>query len=208
MPRSATETRERILDAAQRVVMRRGFAATSIDALQEEAKISRGTFFYHFSSKDDLARALLDRYARFDREITDRFMARAEKLSRDPLQQVLIFVALHEELFEDTEGLDPGCLFASYSYEAGLFDPETHEVIERSIEYWRELVGGKLQEAFARHPPAAAVDPFVLAELAYGSLQGAFILARVRNDPDLMVRHIRHFRTYIELLGGVAEPGA
>lgn len=205
MPPDATDTRQKILDAAQRVVMRRGFASASVDAIQEEAGISRGTFFYHFPSKDDLARTLLERYAESDRQIVDDFMARAEKLSRDPLQQVLIFVGLHEELFEEMEGWDPGCLFASYSYEAGLFDADTHRVIRDSVDHSRDLVGGKLREAFDRHPPAVPTDPAVLADMAYGVMQGAFILARVRGDARVIVEHLRSFRTYLELLCGVVE---
>ena len=116
MPRDGTKTKQRILDAAQHAVLRRGFAATSIDDIQKAAGISRGTFFYHYPSKDDLARALLERYAEQDRVLVDAFMARAEKLASDPLQQALVFLALHEELFEQMERGDAGCLFASYSY--------------------------------------------------------------------------------------------
>jgi len=205
MSRKATATRQRILDAAQANVMERGFASTSVDAIQEAAGISRGTFFYHFPSKDDLARALILRHSENDREMTDSFMARAERLSSDPLQQVLLFLAFHEELFGEVTMADPGCLFASYSYEAGLFDDETHAIIEGSIEHFRSVLASRLEAAVARHPPKFAVDPGVLADLAYGVMQGGFILSRVRGDLGVMCEHIRQFRRYIELLFGVAE---
>lgn len=204
MPRDGSKTKQRILDAAQEVVLRRGFAATSVDAIQEAAGISRGTFFYHYPSKDDLARALLERYAEQDRLLVDELMERAERLATDPLQQALVFLALHEELFEEAGDGDPGCLFASYSYEAGLFDPETHELVRGSIEHWRRVLGGKLEQAMIRHETRIAdPDPYTLADLAYGVLQGAFILARTVEDPGLMIDHIRHFRGYLELLFGV-----
>ena len=198
--KKADQTRNRILDAAQRVILDRGFAATSVDAIQEAAGISRGTFFYHFPSKDDLSRALIRRYAEADRTLTDDFMARAENLVRDPGQQVLVFLALHEEMFAELAGTDPGCLFASYSYEAGLFDRETQAIVNGSVEYWRELVGGKLSLAMKRHPPPIAVDPYVLADNAYAVMQGAFILSRLRNDTKVMVEQIREIRNYFELL--------
>lgn len=208
MPRSAAATKERILDAAQDLVMEKGFSATSIDQIQESAEISRGTFFYHFPSKDDLARHLVLRYAEEDKELTDGFMARAESLARDPLQHVLIFLRLHEEMFEEMEGQLPGCLFASYSYEAGLFDADTHAVILDSIEHWRQVLGGKLEEAMERHPPViAGTDPYLLADVAYGVLQGAFILRRSLSDSGLMARHIRQFRNYLELLFGIVGGG-
>ena len=204
MAGKAARTREKILDAAQRIVMHRGFGATSVDMIQEEAGISRGTFFYHFSTKANLARALLMRYAESDRELVDTFMARAETLARDPLQQVQVFLGLHEELFRAADH-DPGCLFASYSYEAGLFDQEAHAVVDASIRHWREVLGGKLAAAMERWRPQLDTDPYVLADLAYGVLQGAFILSRTRSDRSVLIDHLRHLRNYLDLLLGPAD---
>ncbi len=202
MASKARKTKTKILDAAQQVILDRGFAATSIDAIQEAAGISRGTFFYHFPTKDDLSRALIGRYAEADRTLTDEFMKRAENMVRDPAQQVLIFLALHEEMFAEMTGMYPGCLFASYSYEAGLFDEETQNVVNGAVEYWRILVGRKLKEAMSRRSPKIVADPYVLADTAYAVLQGAFILSRLRDDASVMVHQIRQVRNYLELLFG------
>ncbi len=201
MPRDATATREKIMDAAQREVLKRGFAGTSVDAIHEAAGVSRGTLFYHFSTKDELARALLNRYAESDRRITDELMERAERLSTDPLQQALIFLRLHEDLLRGYEREeDPGCLFASYSYEAGLFDDDTHRTISESIGHWRTALGEKLAAAAERYPPRAPADPGALADMAYGLLQGALILSRVRGDARLMVEQLNQFVALLEAL--------
>jgi len=206
MPRDASQTKQRILDAAREEVLERGFAATSVDAIQEAAGISRGTFFYHFPTKDDLARALIQRHADEDRTLTDALMARAESLATDPLQQALINLGLWEEMFRETGAGEAGCLFASFSYEAGLFDEHTHDLILGSIEHWRQTLGGKLEEAMRRHPVRLTdVDPYVLADVGYGILQGAFILGRALSDPSVMVTHLREFRRLLELLFGVAQ---
>jgi TetR/AcrR family transcriptional repressor of nem operon len=190
MPRDGTKTRERILDATQTEVLKKGFAATSVDDIQQAAGISRGTFFYHFPSKDDLARTLIERYAEADRALVESMKERAEKLASDPLQQALIFVALHEDMMEDVAPEEAGCLFASYSYEA--------------IEHWRSVLGGKLEEAMKRHGTVVPdVDPYLLADMGYAVLQGAFILRRSLSDAGLMARHTREFRRYLELLFGV-----
>lgn len=207
MPRDASDTRQRILDAAKGLVLERGYAGTSVDGIQKAAGISRGTFFYHFPSKDDLARALMERHAQEDHDLTESIMARAEKLASDPLQQALVFLALHEEMLEEYG--PEGCLFASYSYEAGLFDDETHALIMGALEHWRRLLGGKLEEAMKRHQPVVPdADPYLLADLASGILQGAFIMRRALGDGGLMSRHLREFRSYLELLFGVGETGA
>jgi TetR/AcrR family transcriptional repressor of nem operon len=206
MPRDSTQTKQRILDAAQQQVLERGFAATSVDAIQAAAGISRGTFFYHFPSKDDLARALIERYAEADRNLVDDLITRAEALASDPLQQALVFLGLWEELFRETGAGEAGCLFASYSYEAGLFDEHTHALIVGSIEHWRAALGNKLEAAIRRHGTRLpGTDPYVLADMAYGVLQGAFIFGRTLADPTVMVTHLRQLRSLLELLFGVAE---
>jgi TetR/AcrR family transcriptional repressor of nem operon len=212
MSKKSEMTRDRILDAAQAQVMERGFAATSVDAIQESAGISRGTFFYHFPSKDALARALIERYARQDHELTEALMARAEKLATDPLQQALVFMGLFEELFREVGPVRAGCLFASYSYEAQLFDDETHRLIADSVAHFRKVFGGKLEQAMARHPTVLPdVDPYDLADLASAAFQGAYVLWRFTNDSARIALPIEHFRTYVELLFGVrgeqATPG-
>ncbi|MEJ7721594.1 MAG: TetR/AcrR family transcriptional regulator [Ilumatobacteraceae bacterium] len=57
MPRDGTATRERILDAAERLVIENGFSATSVDSVIDESSSSKGAFFHHFATKEKLARA-------------------------------------------------------------------------------------------------------------------------------------------------------
>jgi AcrR family transcriptional regulator len=55
------ETRERVLTAAARVFARRGFDATSLEAIADEAGFSRGAVYYNFADKEELFLELLDR---------------------------------------------------------------------------------------------------------------------------------------------------
>ena len=120
--RDPAKTREKILDASLGLILDHGFGATTVDAVVARAGITKGAFFHHFASKSDLGRALVDRYALMDREHFAERMARARKLASDPLQQLLLLIALYEEDFEALDEPFPGCLFASYIYENKLFD--------------------------------------------------------------------------------------
>jgi hypothetical protein len=58
-----------------------------------------------------------------------------------------------------------------------------------------------------RHEPRVPdTDPYLLADLAAGVLQGAFIMRRALDDRGLMTAHLRQFRSYLELLFGVSGP--
>ena len=204
-PKSGIQTRERLLDAAQAAINEQGFAATSIDQIIERVGMTKGSFFYHFKTKNDLARALIERFAAADRQILTETVDRAEKLSDDPLQQLLIFVGLLLEVAEELDTTpQPGCLFASYCYESGLFDEETHSVIRDAMLRWRSVLGEKLRLAAERHPPRVEVDLDSLADMMTVVFEGAFVMARCVKEPKHFANQMRHYRTYLRLLFGEA----
>lgn len=200
MPRDGTRTRRRIMDAAETLVLDRGFGGTSVDEILAAAQVTKGAFFHHFPSKQALAAALMDRYVALDVEHLDGLMGRAEELTRDPLQQLLLFIGLYRELFNDLEAPYPGCLMASYTYEAGLFDDEVKAVIADNVATWHDRVRAKLDEVVATHPPRVDVDLDSLADLVTVVVEGAFIVSRVQDDPGGTAAHLTHLRTYVELL--------
>jgi len=60
MPEAASPTRKRIVDAATRLFYAEGIGRVSVDAVAEEAGLTKRTLYYHFKSKDDLIAAYLD----------------------------------------------------------------------------------------------------------------------------------------------------
>ena len=198
--RDPEKTRERILDAAQALILDHGYGSTTVDAVVNRAGITKGAFFHHFGSKADLARALVERYALLDKQHLEQQMERAAKLASDPLQQVLILIALYEEEFESLAEPFPGCLFASYIYENKLFDEGTIAVLRESTLMWRAVAKEMLERVAAVHPPRVPVDMESLADLFYALTEGSFIMTKTLGDKTLLARHTRHLRTYLELL--------
>jgi TetR/AcrR family transcriptional repressor of nem operon len=200
MRRDGTATRGKILDAAQGLVLKRGYVGMTVEHVIDEVGITKGAFFHHFKTKDDLARALLQRYAEYDDRIYFETRERAEKLSDDPLQQLLLFVGLFQEMFENRTEPYPGCLFASYLYELQQFDDDTRALIRSSFTKWRELLKEKIEAIVRRYPPRIEVDAASLADAFTVVLEGAFITSKAVNDPKVVSDQLRHFRNYIELL--------
>jgi AcrR family transcriptional regulator len=61
LPPTPPDTRDRILDAAERLFAERGFAATSLRALTQEAGVHLAAANYHFGSKRELLRTVIER---------------------------------------------------------------------------------------------------------------------------------------------------
>jgi TetR/AcrR family transcriptional repressor of nem operon len=200
MPRDGSATRDRILDAAQRLVLERGFAGTSVDAILAEASVTKGGFFHHFSSKQALGLALVERYAAGDLQALEYLMAGAEASSDDPAEQAVAFVRLFEEAVVELVEIQAGCLFGAFVYERELAAPGTEEIIVHSIQTWRDRLLGKLEEAAETHPTAIDVDLPSLANQIFTTFQGGFILARALDEPEHLARQLAHVRQYLELL--------
>jgi TetR/AcrR family transcriptional repressor of nem operon len=200
MPRDGRATRERLLEAAHGLVMEQGFAGTTVDAVLAEAGATKGAFFHHFPSKDDLGRALLDRYARADAEHLERTMERVERLSGDPLQRLLLFVALLEEETDAESAGEPGCLFASFLYERQLVDEATRRLIADSMRLWRDRLSATIRAAAEAHPPVREIDADALADQLLTVVEGAFVLSRALDDPGVVSRQLRQYRDHLELL--------
>ncbi len=191
--------RERILDAAHDLVMGDGFNATTVDAVVELAGASKGAFFHHFSSKAELGRALIERYAADDAELLDTYMTRAEDLADDPVEQLVAFIRLFEEDADELYA-EPGCLFVAFVYEKMPEGMQANDVVEWSIKLWRERILAKLEKAAAATPPAIDVDLPSLADQVFTIFEGAFILAKATGDPGHVPAQLLHLRHYLELL--------
>jgi TetR/AcrR family transcriptional repressor of nem operon len=200
MRKDGAATREKILNAAQGLILDRGYVGMTVDHVLDKVGITKGAFFHHFKTKDDLARALLTRYAEHDERIYRETRERAEKLSDDPLQQVLLFVGLFQEMFDALTEPYPGCLFASYVYELQQFDEDTRALISSSFTKWRELLKEKFEAVARKYPPRLEVDAASLADAFTVVLEGAFITSKAVNDPKVVSEQLRHFRNYVELL--------
>ena len=200
MPRDGSSTRDRIMDTAEALILERGYAGVSVDSIIQQLGITKGAFFHYFKNKQALADALLQRFGDQDIAILVEFRARAEKLHRDPLQQLLIYIGLFEEMFDSLSEPFPGCLFASYTYELQQFDEGTQRYIKDSVLRWRAELQGWLETIMAQYPPRLPVDSASLADAFNTSLEGAFIMSKAVGQPEIIVQQLRHYKNYIELL--------
>lgn len=200
MPRDGSITRNKIMDVAQQMVLDVGLSGTSIERIIEGADVTKGTFFYHFKTKHDLAAALIERYADEDEHHYFEAMEKAEQLAHDPLQQLLIFIGLFIEKTEQLEEPFPGCLYASYCYQSGVISSQVIAKVERMMRFWREQLSRKIEAIVAEYPPNIPIEHHQVADHVLTTFEGAFILAKSMKEPKLAAEQLIQCRNYLELL--------
>ncbi|MEJ7794398.1 MAG: TetR/AcrR family transcriptional regulator [Nocardioides sp.] len=196
MPKDGTATRTRILDAAERLVIENGYAATSVDQVVAASGSSKGAFFHHFSSKLELARTLVQRYAEADVAQLRAAMAHAEAATLDPVGRVEAFLQWFEDRYDTLLDEDTSCLYISILTERELVLDGTSEPILDAVIAWRtdltRIIGAALQGG------DTGLDAEALADHVFVTFEGAFLLARSTRDPSHMRTQLRVLR---QLLG-------
>jgi TetR/AcrR family transcriptional regulator, transcriptional repressor for nem operon len=193
-------TRRRLLDAAQRAILEKGFTATSIDELIAECGLTKGGFFYHFKDKNDLAKALLLRYIAEDEAVYDRIFGQARDLVDDPLQVFLLGLRLLADVMGDMPKGHPGCVVAVSCYYERMFDRELRQINTQAALQWRARFRALLDEVGTLYRPRENIDIDELADMVSSVLEGGIVMAKALNDPASLKRQILAFRLLVKAL--------
>lgn len=172
MPRPPRKqnTRERILDVAERLVQTRGFNAFSFADIAAALHITKASLHYHFPTKADLGRQLIERYATaFTHALAD-----IDKSGTDAAVKICRYVDLYGDVLRDNRMCLCGMLAAEF---ATL--PKPMKVTLRQFfdanEQWLIAV---LENGRATASLRFAGEASELAHHLLGSLEGAMMLAR------------------------------
>jgi TetR/AcrR family transcriptional repressor of nem operon len=191
--------RERLLDLAEKLVLQKGFASTSIEELIAGVGITKSGFFYHFKDKNDLARALMQRYLEADTQVLDDIFNRGAELHDDPLHSFLIGLKLFAEMMAKVHDVHPGCLAASVCYQDQLFDHEIRAMNAEGMLAWRKRFRAQLGLIAERYPPKIDIDLDTMSDMMMALVEGGIILSKVLKDNRALPSQILHFRNYVRL---------
>jgi TetR/AcrR family transcriptional regulator, transcriptional repressor for nem operon len=190
------DSRTRILDAAVLAIRSNGYAGTSVDDICTAAGVTKGSFFHHFSSKEDLAVAAAEHFGRHAEGI---FGSAPYRDRSDPLERLLGYVdfriaMLRGEIPEYT------CLLGTMVQEAYRSHPAIREACERQLGEHMAMLANDIAEAKRAHAPRARWSAHGLALHVQAVIQGAFILAKASDGPAAAAESLQHLRRYLELL--------
>jgi TetR/AcrR family transcriptional repressor of nem operon len=196
-PRSEKPSaKDKILLAAFNLIRARGYAATTVDDLCAAAGVTKGAFFHHFKSKEDLAIAAAGHWS----ETTDAFFAGAPYHQHaDPLARVLGYIDFRKAIL--TGGVSEfTCLVGTMVQEAYQTHPAIRDAVDRSISGHAAKVEADIEEAMRRYRLDVDWTAASLALHTQAVLQGAFILAKAKGGAAVAADSIDHLRRYVELL--------
>ena len=178
----ASATKQKIIDAAARLVYQNGFHATSLDMVAQAARVNRGSLYYFFRSKKNLGLAVIDHYESllhqnylspsFDIQARGREKIRrlAESYARMPIQ----------------DSPCCGCPIGNLSLELSALDEEMRVKLKKVWDGVFERIALVLAQSQKEGDLPGRITPLVFARSYFSQIQGAHIIARCsRDEPSL-----------------------
>lgn len=195
--------RRRLLEAARDLIRAKGFAATSVDDLCRTAEVTKGAFFHHFASKDDLGVAAACDWT----DTTSAFFAAAPyHLPDDPLDRLLAYIAFRKAIIgEDVTQFS--CLAGTMAQEIHALSPAIRDACGASILGHAATLEQDIRAAMQACGITGDWTAESLARHTQAVLQGAFVLAKAGNDPALARESLDHLQRYIRCLFTSNEEG-
>jgi TetR/AcrR family transcriptional repressor of nem operon len=182
-----SDAHQRLMNAALELIWEESYGAVTIDDICKRANVKKGSFYYFFKSKADLAVAALERmWAEDWKPSLDRIFS----ASVDPLPRLTGYLehmaAKQTERFR-THGKVFGCPVCSVGSEISLQEPDLagkiREIVSRKFRYFESAIRDAIAEG-AIEPGDPAEKTRALCYL----VEGAISQARIMNDPQVFRR--------------------
>lgn len=190
----ALATRERILAEAARLFALKGYHDTKLEEIRGAADVTTGAFFHHFTGKEDLGFAVLDRHMEKRRQALDTIERRLPATD-EPLARVFRRLDAIQTMVRQREAQKGGCIIGNLS--TALSD--THDGFRRRL----SACFDEMALEFKPHLDAAAskssrpVDTWALARYIVAMIEGSIMLTRTQQDRQMMACHFDYLKEHL-----------
>ncbi len=189
-------SRTRLLNATLKVVRAKGYNATRVEDVCAAAELTKGSFFHHFRSKDELALAAI---AYWDATTGGFFADAAYHQPADPRERLIAYVDLRRAMLTGPLE-DFTCFAGTILQEVHATHPELAAACARNLCGHAGSFEADIREAMARYEVAGEFSAESLAQHIEFTIQGAFILAKAGGGAEAAGRMLDHLRRYLALL--------
>lgn len=186
LARGAT-TRTQIVEAADRLFYRQGYEHTSFALIADAVQISRGNFYYHFKSKDDILDAVISARLAGTQKMLERWAAE----ETDPAGRIRKFI--HIPLTNRADIQSYGCPVGTLTTELAKLNHSSFAQANGLFILFRTW----LRDQFVLLGHEEQADALAMHVLAFS--QGIATLANSFRDEDFIRREIKQMCDWLSV---------
>lgn len=178
------DTKQKLLHTAVTLIWESSYGSISVDDICNRAGVNKGSFYYAFKSKSDLAAAAFEDHWNRKRALMDEiFSSQVQPLER--VGKYCDWIVRDQVDKYKKTGKLCGCPFASIGSELSTQDEQirkkAHELSERTMKY----LASALRDA-AAEGALDAQDPVELARQVFCYAGGLIMQAKIENNPEVL----------------------
>ena len=179
-----SDAKERLMDAALDLIWEESYGSVTIDDICKRAEVKKGSFYYFFSSKSELAVAALERMwlQSWKPSMDQRFSPSIDPLTR--LTAYLESIYDKQVAIKQEHGKVLGCPIISMGTETCTNEQSVNEKIRELLNRKRRYYESAIRDAVAE----GSIEPCDPAEKAVafaGLIEGMVCQCRIMNDPEV-----------------------
>jgi TetR/AcrR family transcriptional repressor of nem operon len=185
--RSSPSRRDKLVLAATELFRRDGYSGTSVSDICDWAGVTKGAFFHHFASKEELAEASLELW---DHNVAAMEAAAPFQSVASGKDKVAAYMDFFIELFSRPD-LIKSCLVGTTVQEVAETNPALRQASQRCFDHAEARFAAIMSNA------SPDVDSFALARLWMATVQGSLLLYKASGDESVIPDNLKHVRKYI-----------
>ena len=176
-------SKDKLVKSARDLFRHQGFHKTTIDDISEASGLNRGSIYFYFKGKEELAQAALDHALEREFILIESLMSQG----KDPLDK------LHRMIdgivrFNADRNCKGGCLFGNFALELGDTNPELARSANRFFVQWKALIVSLLDQAQEANQFSRDVDLDAFAHTIMSMIEGTLLISRASGDVDTFVK--------------------
>ena len=179
-----SDAKERLMEAVVELIWTGSYGSTTIDQICEKAAVKKGSFYYFFDSKAELAEtAIKEEWERKRTELDSVFSPTIPPLDR--LRKYCELMYRFQAEIKAKCGSVLGCPLFSLGAEVSTQERQLQKKIEEILEYKKKYLESTIRDAHAACLIEAA-DPASKARTLFAYYQGLLTEARIRNNLEIL----------------------
>lgn len=194
--KKAEATRSMILHKAFELIYVKGYQTTSIDDIIATTQVTKGAFYYHFKTKDEMGLAIINEVLK--PTLASSFIEPLQG-EQDPLDAIY---NLMDSLLMKNEFLkvEYGCPASNFTQEMTPWNSEFNKALNELTQEWTEAITatierGKKSDVIRKEVNAKQVTTFVLS--GYWGIRN---LGKLENSKKVYISYLKQLKIYLNSL--------
>ncbi|CAZ96819.1 TetR/AcrR family transcriptional regulator [Zobellia galactanivorans] len=192
----ASNTRHTILEKAFDLIYRKGYQTTSIDEIIATTEVTKGAFYYHFKTKDEMGIAIINEIVK--PTMQDAFIVPLQNAS-SPLEAIY---GMTESLLFETPflKLEYGCPASNLAQEMTPWNEAFSKALNELILEWQTTIEKAIQKEIENGAVRSDVNPKQVAYFVMSSYWGIRNFGKAYNDTDCYHAYLKELKRYLNQL--------